>query len=299
MDEHQNLSSKQFLFVTLLNVLITIVEFIGGVFSGSLSLISDGFHNLGDSFSIVLSYFASEISKKPQSKTNTFGYKRAQIIAAFLNSIFLVIICLGLIYEAVKRSFNPSPINGNLMLVVAIIGLLANFISAFILAKGTKNNLNIKSTYLHVLSDALSSIAIIVGGVLIKTFDWEFIDPLVTILVAVYIIYESIPIVKESLVILMQNAPKLDYDQIKMDLLKIKDVKSVHHIHAWLIDENNIVFSAHINLSDMPISQAEIIYNQITEILNKKYHIAHVTLQAEVNRGKDESIIYNRGKDIP
>lgn len=303
MPEHdhnqEELSGNRFFWVTILNVVITIAEFIGGALSGSLSLISDAFHNLGDSVSIVFSYAANQISKRKQNARNTFGYKRAEIIAAFLNSIALVLICVFLIVEAVKRISHPEPINGTLMLIVAIIGLVANLLSAFLLNAGSKSNLNMRATYLHIMSDALSSIAIIIGGVLIDLYNWTLADPVVTMLVALYIIYESIPLVRQTFRILMQGAPDIDYEAIKRDLLEIDGVFSVHHVHAWSIDETNIIFSAHVNLHDMKISEAQPIYSEIAKLLKEKYHICHVTIQAETTRGAHEDIIYDRGNDIP
>lgn len=295
---HEELSRGRFFSVTLLNVLITVAEFIGGVFSGSLSLISDAFHNLGDSLSIVISYVASRISLKNQDENNTYGYKRAQIITAFLNSIALVIICLVLIVEAVRRFSHPEPIDGPVMLTVAIIGLVANAASALMLNAGAKNNLNMRATYLHIMSDALSSVAIIIGGVLIELFHWNWVDPLVTILVAGYIAYETWPIIRQTNRILMEGAPKIDYEGIKTDLLEIDGVYNVHHVHAWLIDEHNIVFSAHVNLHDMKISEAQPIYREIDHVLKTKYGVCHTTIQAEADRGKNEDIIYDQGEDI-
>lgn len=304
MEKHQHedpdMSGRRFFWVTVLNVVITIAEFIGGGLSGSLSLISDAFHNLGDSLSIVVSYFAHRLSKRPQNEANTYGYRRAQIITAFLNALALIIVCAILVIEAVRRISHPEPINGPLMLTVAVIGLAANVISAILLSAGSKNNLNMRATYLHIMSDALSSVAIIVGGILIQLFNWWWVDPLVTIAVALYIIYESLPIIKETSKILMEGSPaNLDFDAIKADLLNLPDVKGVHHLHAWLIDENSIILSVHVNLRDMRISQAEVIYDQITNILKEKYGVRHVTIQAEASRGADEDIIYDQGKDIP
>ncbi|KRM93175.1 cadmium, cobalt and zinc H(+)-K(+) antiporter [Lentilactobacillus senioris DSM 24302 = JCM 17472] len=304
MTKHQHtdsdMSGRRFFWVTVLNVVITIAEFVGGAVAGSLSLLSDAFHNLGDSLSIVISYFAHRISRKPQTETNTYGYRRAQIITALLNALALILVCAILVIEAVRRISHPEPINGTLMLTVAVIGLAANVISALLLSSGSKNNLNMRATYLHIMSDALSSVAIIIGGILIQIFNWTWVDPAVTIAVAIYIMYESAPIIKETIKILMEGAPtNLDFDAVKNDLLALPDVKGVHHLHAWLIDENNIIVSVHVNLSDMKISKAEVIYDQITKILKTKYGVCHVTIQAEASRGVNQDIIYDQGKDIP
>ncbi|WP_105956402.1 cation diffusion facilitator family transporter [Apilactobacillus quenuiae] len=298
-DEEQNqMTGSRFLFVTILNSLITLVEFLGGIISGSLSLLSDAFHNLGDSASVVGSYYAHRISERPQNKFNTFGYKRAQIISAFLNSIFLLMISAVLIFEAIPKLFKPEQINGNLMLIVAVVSTVANLVSTIMLNHGSKNNLNVKATYLHLLSDTLASIGIIIGGILIRLFGWNIIDPLVTIIVALYIMSETFPIISKTIKILMQGAPHVDCYAIQKDLLNIDGVTGIHHVHIWSVDENSIMFSAHVNMKDMMISDAEKIYDPITKLLHDKYNVEHVTLQAEVERGKKEDLFYDNGTDI-
>lgn len=297
MNQNQ-LSGKSFFFVTVLNMVITAVEFLGGIVAGSLSLVSDGFHNLGDSASIVLSYYAHQISKHPQTRRNTFGFKRAQIIAAFVNSTFLIIISLILLVEATGKLLHPEHTNGFLMFLVATVGVVANLISAVILNRGSKHNLNIKATYLHILSDTLSSFGIIIGGILIQLYGWRIVDPLVTIMVAVYIMAETYPILKKTIMILMQGAPKIDYSDIQHDLMLLPGVTGVHHVHVWLEDENNIVFSAHLNMQDMRLSEAERIYAPIYQTLHDKYGIDHVTLQAEVERGKQKDFFFDDGHEL-
>lgn len=288
--ERPNVSKQRFLIVTLLNVLITVVEIIGGLVSGSLALLSDAFHNLGDSISIVLGYFAQVISGRPENRRRTYGYRRAEILSAMANSIFLIVVSIALIVEAIKRFSHPEHINGRIMLIVAIIGLIANLVSAQLLHSGSHDSLNVKATYLHVLSDALSSIAVIFGGVILMFFNITWLDPTLTILVALYIAKEALPIIKQTLSILMQSSPDLDYDAIKHDLMQVPGVVGVHHVHAWTIDEHRIVFSAHLNCHDMMLSEVEKIYLQVEKILSDKYAIKHVTLQAECQRGRDEEL---------
>ncbi|MEJ6399676.1 cation diffusion facilitator family transporter [Nicoliella lavandulae] len=301
MDDHNHhdaLSGGKFLFVTVLNALITLVEFLGGIFSGSLSLISDGFHNLGDSLSVILSYYAHRISGRKQTHKNTYGFKRAQIISAFINSVFLIVVSGFLIIEAVEKLMHPEKVDGGLMFIVALVGTLANLVSAILLSRGSKGNLNIRATYLHFLSDSLSSVGIIIAGILIQFYGWYFVDPLVTIAVALYIMFETWPIIKQTIYILMQGAPDIDCHQLRQDILNIDGVTNVHHVHLWSIDENSIIFSAHINMRDMKISEAEKIYQPITDLLKSKYHIDHVTLQAEVERGKQADFFFDQGPDI-
>lgn len=295
MHSHR-LRGQNFLIVTVLNLFITIVEIIGGLLSGSLALLSDAFHNLGDSFSIVLGYVAQLIAHRPESQHRTFGYRRAEILSALLNAIFLIVISIFLIVEAAKRIAHPEPVNGEIMMVVAIVGLVANFASAFLLHGGSRDSLNVKATYLHVLSDALSSLAVIIGGFILIFVDLPWLDPLLTIAVSLYIASEAWPIIKQTVGILMQSAPELDFKSIDHDLMQIKGVNGVHHVHAWQIDEHRIIFSAHINCDNLQLSQMGVIYDQISKVLQEKYGIAHVTIQAEYNRGDDEKL-FNTKED--
>ena len=298
MAEKDNLSGQKFLGVTLLNAGITVLEILGGLFSGSLALLSDAVHNLGDTFSIAIGYFAHRISQRSEDNRNTFGYGRAQILAALLNASLLLVVSAFLIIEAVQRLQHPEHIKGDVMLIVAIVGAIANLLSAWLLHRGAKHSLNMKATYLHLLSDTLSSFGVIIGGLLIQWYNVTMVDPIITIIVAVYIAVESWPIIRHAITILMQGAPTMDYDAIKADLLKIDGVTNVHHIHVWMIDENRIMFSAHVNMRDMKLSEAEVIYHRIERVLALKYGICHVTIQAEDVRGKDEGLILNEHEKL-
>ena len=284
------ITGQRFLAVTLLNVLITVVEIIGGLLSGSLALLSDAFHNMGDSFSIILGYVAQQLGGKSENRRQTYGYRRAEILSALTNSLLLLVIAIFLIGEAIQRLGHPEHINGRLMLIVAVIGLLANFASAALLHSGSHDSLNVKATYLHVLSDALSSVAVIIGGIILSFVNVSWLDPLLTIGVAIYIGFEALPIISQTIKILMQSSPDLDYDKITTDLKAVAGVNDVHHVHAWMIDENHIIFSAHLNCDDLHLSEVEEIYSQVEKILREKYHICHITIQAECSRGRDENL---------
>ena len=286
----ERITGQRFLAVTLLNVLITVVEIIGGLISGSLALLSDAFHNMGDSFSIILGYFAQQIGGRPETRKSTYGYRRAEILSALTNSLLLVIIAIFLIGEAIQRLSHPQHINGTIMMIVAVVGLVANFLSAALLHSGSHDNLNVKATYLHVLSDALSSVAVIIGGIILIFVNVPWLDPLLPIAVAIYIAYESLPIINQTIRILMQSSPDLDYEAIAKDLTSIDGIDAVHHVHAWMIDEHHIIFSAHLNCEDKPLSQIEQIYSQVEKVLREKYGICHITLQAECSRGKGEEL---------
>ena len=284
------LSGKKIFWVTLLNAAITVTEIIGGILSGSLALLSDAIHNLSDTMAIALSYFANKIARKPKDAKRTFGYKRAEILSAFINSTVLLAISAVLIFEAIKRLKSPESINGTLMIIVALIGLTANLISVFLLEKDSHENLNIKSSYLHLLSDTVSSVGVLIGGIAIKLWGFVWIDPVITVLISLYIMKETWHVVKTTVDILMQSSPPLDYNAIKNEIEKLDKVKNIHHVHSWMIDEKTIYFEAHIDMEDMPLSEAERLYDKISCLLKDHYGVSHVTLQAEVDSCNDKGI---------
>ncbi|UQS83965.1 cation diffusion facilitator family transporter [Bombilactobacillus thymidiniphilus] len=299
MEEHHHvqgdMSTLKFLGVTLLNILITLAELIGGLLSGSLSLISDAFHNMEDTVSIVLAFVTHLIAKKSNDERQTFGYKRAEILAAFINAVVLIVITVLLIIESIKRLGKVQAINGNMMLVVAIIGLAANLISMLLMMQGARNNLNIKATFLHMASDTLSSVGVIVAAILIKLFGWYWADPVITILTAAWIMKASLEVLKQAVSILMEASPNLDLHAICATILQIPEVSSVHHVHLWRIDEELIAFDAHINIKDnINVSELELLYQQIGTLLKTQYGIGHVTLQAEYKRGLQEKLLADR-----
>lgn len=288
----------RFLEATVLNLVITAVEFGGGLLSGSLALLSDAIHNLGDSASIVMAYVASRISQRNSNQFKTYGYRRAEILSSYFNAIFLLVMSALLIWEAIRRFAHPHPVNGGLMLVVAVVGLLANGFSAWLLHSGSHNNLNLKATYLHILSDAFASGGVILGALIIKIFHVVWADPLMTIVVSVYIAYKTIPIIIEATNILMEAGPRLDYRAVKATVLSVPGVVNIHHVHTWMIDEHRIMLTAHIALEDQELSEVEPIYQKIRKLLKDKYNIEHATLQAEVDRGKEYQIFTTNKDDV-
>lgn len=298
MEEHSLKTGSRFFLVTLLNVMITLFELVGGLLSGSLSLLSDAFHNFGDAFSIILSYAANRIGKRAPTVKNTYGFRRAEILAALLNSILLIAISAFLMLEALRRFMHPEEVHGGIMLIVAVVSFTANLFSTILLNNDSKHNLNIRATYLHLLSDALASIGVIISAALILLFEINWVDPLMTLLVSLYIIYESWPIVHKTFAILMEASPQLDFENIKTDLLTIPEITGVHHLHAWLIDENELVLSVHVNMADLPLSQTECVYLKIENILKQNYNVSHVTIQAECNRGRGTKLLLDKEKDF-
>lgn len=276
----ETLRGKKLLGVTLLNGVITLAEIVGGILSNSLSLLSDAVHNLGDTLALLFAYIAHRIGKKKPTQQYTFGYKRAEIITAFLNALILILICLFLFREAVVRLYNPEPIKGLLMLIVALVGLAANWISVVVLQKDKDANINIKAAYLHLLGDTLSSVAVIIGGVAIYFFNILWIDPMITIVVGVYIIIHTWSVLKQSIDILMQSAPRnIDVSEIVDQITHLPHVEDLHHLHIWQLNEEQTHFEAHVCVSEqMNMTQLTQLRETI-ETLLQQHHISHTTLQ--------------------
>ncbi|MDD3058065.1 MAG: cation diffusion facilitator family transporter [Sphaerochaeta sp.] len=285
-----HLSGRKIFWVTVLNATITAAEVVGGLLSGSLALLSDAVHNMSDTFAIALSYVANRMSNRPKDAKRTYGYKRAEILSAFVNASVLLAITVFLVIEAVQRFRSPQSIDGTLMLVVAAIGLAANVFSVFLLERDSHENLNIKSSYLHLLGDTVSSVGVLAGGLVIRLWGQVWVDPVVTILIALYIAKETSSIVQKTVGILMQSSAPLDYEVIKADIEAMDKVKNIHHVHSWMANEKTIHFEAHLDLEDMLLSEVQTVYEEIEEYLVHHHQVSHVTLQAEVDRCCDKEI---------
>jgi len=282
-----------------LNLVITIAEFIGGILSNSLALMSDALHNLSDTFSIFISYMALIIGKKGSTPKNTFGFKRIEILAALLNAIILVGISIFLFYKAYQRLIEPEPIQGQMMLIVAIIGLLANVVSVFLLHGDSVKNLNIKAAYIHLLGDTLSSVGVIIASILISRFNVYWVDPLLTFLIGIFIIRATYGVLKETVEILMQATPEfLDISEIKHSLETHPKVENIHHIHAWRLSDNQVHFECHADLcSNYSIQEADKIRKDLESKLKHSFKIHHVTIQMEYHTCRDKRIIVSGNRE--
>ncbi|MEO0142060.1 MAG: cation diffusion facilitator family transporter [candidate division WOR-3 bacterium] len=290
---YQKISSRRIMFVIILNFLITATEIAGGLIAHSLSLLSDALHNLTDGFAILTSFFALRLGQRRSTTQMTFGFKRAEILAALFNSSILIIIIFFLLKEAASRLFSPHIINSNLMLTVAIVGLLANLVGVTLLKKDADHNLNIKSAYLHLFADSLSSIGIVIGGLLIKFFNIYIIDPILTVVISIYILRESYFIFRNTINILMQSTPDgIDIREIKSAIESIPEVHNLHHVHVWQMTDRDIHFEGHIDIcNDLRTSEVADIIKKIEEILLSKFNITHTTIQVEFGTCSDKEVI--------
>ncbi len=291
---HQTLSGKKLLFSIILNIFITVAQVIGGLISGSLALISDAVHNLSDVISLIISYIANLLTKtKKQTLHQTFGFKRAEIIAAFINSATLIVIAVFLAFEAVKRFSNPQEIASDLVIWLAIVAIIGNGLSVLLLKNDAQHNLNMKSAYIHLITDLLTSVAVLIGGLLMKYYQIYWIDAILTILISVYLLYMGWEIFINSLKILMLFAPdKIVIEDIIKELTKNKNIRNLHHIHIWQLNDQDTHFEAHIEfIKDIKLSEFDKICEEIEFILKEKFHINHCNLQPEYLRKDSKEII--------
>jgi len=291
MHNHGDISGRRLLWVTAINIGITIAEMIGGLVTGSIALLSDSAHNLSDTISIVLSYAALRIATRTATPRRSYGYKRAEILAAFFNSLFLLLVTGYLIYEAIVRFYKPEPIEGYGMLVVAFIGLVGNLVCILLLQEHAHHSLNIRSGYLHLLADTLSSVGVVMGAVILIFFPaLTWVDPVVSLIISFYIIKASKDIFVRTIDILMQSSADLDFEDLKRHVEAIDGVQNIHHIHTWLANENTIYLEAHVVLDDMMLSQTTEIRKQVRTILDQDFGVSHVTLQFEYHCDDERSI---------
>lgn len=270
------------------NLLITIAEVIGGILSNSLSLLSDALHNLSDTASLGISLGARKISRWDADQDKTFGYNRAEIVGAFINLVTLVLVGMYLIYEGIMRFLHPEPINGLVMMVVAIVGLIGNFATVGLLFKSSKGSLNIKSTFIHILSDGLSSVGVVIGGILIMKYHLYIVDTILTILIAIYILGHSYHMLRETIDILMESTPgDIDVDEMIDAVSQLPDVLDIHHIHIWRLDENQVNLEGHILIPPERLKDLEQIKTRVKNMLFEQFGISHSTLEFELNPCSD------------
>jgi cobalt-zinc-cadmium efflux system protein len=278
----------------LLNFVITIAEIIGGILSGSLSLISDALHNFSDGIAVIISYFAIQLKKKPNTEKHTFGFKRAEILAALINAAVLVAISIYLFYESIIRLISPQEVEGGLMTLVAAIGLLANVIGTVLLKRDSGSSLNIKSAYLHLLSDAVSSAAVIAGGIAIYFFRIYWLDPILTIIISIYVLKESFEIVTNTLHVLMEGTPpNISMEKVKKLVEQIDGVVDIHHLHIWTVGEDDIHLEAHVNINNMITEESDSLRMKIEKLLHENFNIHHSTIQFECGVCETKTLIKN------
>lgn len=291
--DHKDLKGRNLLITIVLNIVITVSQVIGGLLSGSLSLLSDALHNFSDVTSLIISYVADRYSKKEASFDKTFGYKRAEIIAAFVNAATLLLVAVYLIYEAIRRFINPQEIESNLVIWLALLGIVANGFSVLLLHKDSKENMNMRSAYIHLFTDMSASVAVLIGGLLMNYFGWFWVDSLLTVLIALYLLVVGIDLLKNSFNVLMLFTPKdIKLERISKKITTISEVKSIHHIHVWQLNEQERHLEAHMEFSkNLSLSEFDEILEKVKKILFDDFGINHVNIQPEFQKDDSKDII--------
>jgi cobalt-zinc-cadmium efflux system protein len=294
-----DITGKKLFLTIILNFIITVAQTIGGVLSGSLALISDALHNLSDGIAVLLAWIANKLMLHPGTDKRTFGLRRSETLAAFINSLALIAISIYLMVESVSRFSEIKEIDGDLMFWMGVVGLVANTFSVLLLRGDSAKNLNVKAAYLHLLGDAMTSVAVIVGALLIKFWNIYWIDPLVTLLISFYILFHTVSILKESTMVLMQfTPPGIDISEIRRRLKKVSGIDDLHHIHVWSLSEKQIHFEAHVTLvNDENVSETGVIRHRAVEVLKNDFNIEHVTLQFEYGDAYNHDLILENCDD--
>ena len=290
---HGDLKERNLFISILLNIVITLAQVIGGLVSGSLALLSDALHNFSDVISLIISYVANRLSRKKASTNKTFGYKRAEIIAAFVNSATLIIVAVLLIIEAVKRFQHPQEIESNLVIWLSLLGIFANGFSVLLLKKDAGKNMNMKSAYLHLLTDMMASVAVLIGGILMKFYKIYWIDSVLTLGIAIYLIVVGYKLLLDSVRVLMLFTPMdMSVKEIAIKVNRLNSVKNIHHIHIWQLNEDEVHLEAHIDFeNDIKLSEFDKILDEIEVLLFKEYEINHVNIQPEFRKCDEKDII--------
>jgi cobalt-zinc-cadmium efflux system protein len=265
-----------------LTAAFVVIEVIAGIFSNSLALLTDAAHNFTDVIALGLSWYALRIAAKPAHAGKTFGYHRVGILVALVNSTTLILIALGIFYEAYRRLLSPPEVNAPILIGVGIVAFIINLVTALLIKNGSENDLNLRSAFLHLMGDVLSTLGAVFAGVLIFFTQWNWLDPLVSALIGAFILWSAWGILRQSIHILLESAPEnMDVSQMVDDIRAVDGVRDIHDLHVWSINESLRMLSAHVMTDNISIGEGKRIQHSINEVLAHRYNIQHATLQLE------------------
>ena len=282
------------------NMGLTVAQIVGGIFSGSLALIADALHNFSDAISLIIAFAARKIARRPRDADMTFGYGRVEVVAALINYTTLIVIGLYLVYEAAMRFADPQPVEGWLIVVIAGIALIVDAATALLTYTMSKSSVNIRAAFLHNVADALGSIAVIVAGTLNLLYDWRLVDPVVTVMIAAYILWQSFREIGPVIRILMLGSPPEIETRGVLDAMRdVPGVTGIHHAHFWQMDEHRAALDAHVVIEEGRWGDADAIKERIKTRLADAFGIDHTTLELECahHACDDPSEFSGRGHD--
>jgi cobalt-zinc-cadmium efflux system protein len=290
-------NQRRLLIALSITALMTAVELAGGLISNSLALIGDAGHMFTDTLALGLSFYALNLAKRPATQTKTYGYYRAEILAALTNGVILILVSGYIFYEAYQRIVAPPEVHGGLMVIVAAVGLVANVMGISVLRFGKTRNLNVKGAFLHMLSDTLSSIGVIAAGAIILLTGRTIADPIISIVIGILILRGAGGLISESVNILLEAVPKhLDVSQISDAIRGVKGVKDVHDMHLWAITSDIYAISCHLLIEDQMVSNCTQIVDDVNQMLSHKFGISHSTVQLECEECENSPVCHIGGE---
>ena len=278
----EGVSDRGLLWAVALNLGLTGFEIAAGVVAGSVSLIADALHNFNDCAALFIAYLARRIARREANERFTFTYRRAELIGAMVNLTALLVVGLFLTYEAVRRMFEPQPLNGGWMMGAAAVALVVDIGTAWLLWAMSKGNMNVRAAFVHNVSDALASVAVLAGGAAVKYLGWTWIDPVLTLAIAAYIFYLSVGMLRRTSHILMEGAPEdLDLRELQRSVQEIEGVDGLHHLHVWELDEEHRAMEAHVVVAAGALERIDEIKRRVKDQLAERFGIGHSTLEFE------------------
>ncbi|MDO8527635.1 MAG: cation diffusion facilitator family transporter [Deltaproteobacteria bacterium] len=283
---YRHKEQNRLLWCIAITGLMMLVEFFGGLWTNSLALLSDAAHMFSHLFSLGVSYFAILLATREADKIRSYGFYRAEILAALFNGITLILIVVWIAYDALGRIFNPPTVAVPEMLSIAVLGLIVNLITALILKGVSEHDLNVKSAFFHMLSDTASSVGIIIAGILIYYTGKFWLDPVASLLIAVMIAIWSVSLIRDSVHILLESTPKHLSEEEIVTAIKtaLPEILDIHHIHMWEISSKMCSLTAHIEIADVKVSESEALRRKVNTVLRERFHITHTNLQFECKK---------------
>ncbi len=281
--EHPRVSGKKLAWTILFNIGITLAEVVGGLITGYLALLADAVHNLSDVAALGLAWLGFKGSQKPATKKSTYGFKRVEVMTAFISAVSLVVIAIFILMEAYKRYVHPQEITSpGIFLSVAVIGLLGNIFSIYFLHSEKGKSLNMRTAFLHMAYDAASSVVVIIGGVIIMFTGWYLIDVILSSVISLMIFWSSYLVIREAVMIFLEAVPKgVDFDKVLEAIKKVPKVRDVHDLHIWSLSSHEVALSCHVAIEEKDFQHGPNVIVEINNMLKEKFHIGHPTIQIE------------------
>jgi cobalt-zinc-cadmium efflux system protein len=288
LSRQENESTRGLKIALGIVIVMMVVEVVGGLLSNSLALLGDAGHMLVDALALSLSLIALSLARRPATATRTYGFHRAEIMAALINGAILAIVAAFIFYNAYQRFRNPPEIHSGLMLIVAALGLVANLAGILLLRRNRHVSLNIRAAFFHILSDTISSVGVIAAGIIIALTGWTYADPIIAIVIGIIILTGAVQLLRESSDILLEAVPKhIEMDKVIQMIKNVEGVDGIHDLHIWTITSGIFAMSAHVLVQDRMVSHTREILDTINRELAEHFNITHTTLQLECGQGEN------------